>query len=199
MRQALVYIHGKGGNPREAEHYKRLFSDWEVLGFDYSAQNPWEALQEFQTFFAELVGQYDSIRLVAVSIGAYFALYALAKQPIEKAYLISPIVDMERLIKDMMAWTGVTEDELQSKVVIPTEFGDDLSWEYLFYVRKHPIQITFPALILYGEKDALVSYETISAFAERWDVPLTIMKGGEHWFHTKEQMAFLDQWIRENR
>jgi hypothetical protein len=26
--------------------------------------------------------------------------------------------------------------------------------------------------------------------------PLTIMNGGEHWFHTAEQMAFLDKWIR---
>ena len=26
---------------------------------------------------------------------------------------------------------------------------------------------------------------------------LTVMEGGEHWFHTEEQMAFLDNWIKE--
>ena len=31
----------------------------------------------------------------------------------------------------------------------------------------------------------------------RKDLPLTMMAGGEHWFHTAEQMAFLDRWIRE--
>jgi len=28
---------------------------------------------------------------------------------------------------------------------------------------------------------------------------LTVMKGGEHWFHTKEQMAFLDAWIKRSQ
>ena len=26
---------------------------------------------------------------------------------------------------------------------------------------------------------------------------LTVMEGGEHWFHTKEQMRFLDRWMQE--
>ena len=35
--------------------------------------------------------------------------------PIEKAMLISPIVDMERIILDMMKFENVTEDELKLK------------------------------------------------------------------------------------
>ena len=27
------------------------------------------------------------------------------------------------------------------------------------------------------------------------DATLTVMEGGEHWFHTEEQMDFLDRWI----
>lgn len=26
---------------------------------------------------------------------------------------------------------------------------------------------------------------------------LTIMKNGEHWFHTGEQMDFLDRWLKQ--
>ena len=52
--------------------------------------------------------------------------------------------------------------------------------------------------MLYGEKDNLTSYATISAFAQRIQAPLTVMSGGEHWFHTPEQMAFLDDWIRSS-
>lgn len=33
-------------------------------------------------------------------------------------------------------------------------------------------------------------------FAEKHQAELTVMEGGEHWFHTEEQMAFLDDWIR---
>ena len=39
--------------------------------------------------------------------------------------------------------------------------------------------------------------ETVSAFAKRYHADLTVMPGGEHWFHTGEQMQFLDHWIRE--
>ena len=38
--------------------------------------------------------------------------------------------------------------------------------------------------------------EVHQAFAEQTGAEMTVMEGGEHWFHTEEQMAFLDQWIR---
>ena len=114
---------------------------------------------------------------------------------IEKAYFISPIVDMEKLITDMMAWANVTEDELKKQGVIHTGFGEDLSWEYLCYVRSHPIHWDCPTAILYGSRDDLTSYDTIKAFAEKHQADLTIMENGDHWFHTEEQMKFLDSWI----
>ncbi len=49
--------------------------------------------------------------------------------------------------------------------------------------------------ILYGSKDT--SYENIAAFAEKHNAKLTVMENGEHWFHTEEQMRFLDNWIGE--
>lgn len=117
---------------------------------------------------------------------------------ISKALFISPIVNMEKLIADMMLWANVTEDELQNKKEIPTVFGETLSWEYLCYVRKHPIEWNIPTCILYGEKDNLTSRETISEFAYKIGADLTIMEDGEHWFHTNEQMQFLDDWIHRS-
>ena len=32
-------------------------------------------------------------------------------------------------------------------------------------------------------------------FVQRTNSTLSIMKNGEHWFHTDEQMKFLDEWI----
>ena len=44
MDKAILYIHGKGGNPKEAELLiKRSFEEYDVIGFDYSSQSPWEA------------------------------------------------------------------------------------------------------------------------------------------------------------
>ena len=95
----------------------------------------------------------------------------------------------------MMKWARVTEAELEAQGVIHTEFGEDLSWEYLSYVRSHPVKWTVPTQILYGQNEQLTPLAEIQAFAEQHNAELTVMENGEHWFHTAEQMAFLDAWI----
>lgn len=196
MKELLVYVHGKGGSAEEAEHYRPLFTSGDVVGFDYRAQTPWEAQAEFQRFFDAQRSEYDAITLLANSIGAFFSLSALSQAQVDRALFISPIVNMQRLIEDMMDWAGVSEEELQRKGEIPTDFGETLSWDYLCYVRSHPIRWTIPTRILYGERDQLTSIATLSAFAEEARAQVTIMPGGEHWFHTDAQMAFLDAWFR---
>lgn len=195
MKNIVIYVHGKGGSAEEAEHYKPLFPEAEVVGFDYHAAAPWEAKDEFPQVFTEQRKRCDSLALVANSIGAFFSMSSLDGTMIDKAYFISPVVDMEKLIGSMMMWAGVTERELAEKLEIPTEFGETLSWDYLAYVRVHPISWHIPTRILYGAHDNLTSLETISAFAKRIGAELTVMPNGEHWFHTEEQMRFLDSWI----
>lgn len=198
MKELLVYVHGKGGSAEEAERYRPLFTRGDVLGFDYCAQTPWEAKNEFQSVFNALGKNYDKITLLANSIGAFFSMSALTESYIDKALFISPIVNMEKLICDMMTWAQVTEDELQRRGEISTDFGETLSWEYLSYVRAHPIKWAVPTAILYGDKDNLTSLSTVTAFAEETGATLTVMPGGEHWFHTDEQLAFLDEWFKRS-
>ena len=195
MRRFVIYVHGKGGCAEEAKHYQPLFPDSDVIGFDYHAQTPWEAKEEFPRFFDLHSEGYDSVILIANSIGAFFSMNALGEKNISQAMFISPIVNMEQLIANMMMWSHVTENELEIKKEIPTEFGETLSWEYLCYVRKHPIKWSVPTCILYGGKDQLTSWETVSGVADQIGAKLTVMKDGEHWFHTEEQMKVLDQWI----
>ena len=195
MRRFVIYVHGKSGCAEEAKHYHPLFPDSDVIGFDYHAQTPWEAKEEFPRFFDLHSEGYDSVILIANSIGAFFSMNALGEKNISQAMFISPIVNMEQLIADMMMWSHVTENELEIKKEIPTEFGETLSWEYLCYVRKHPIKWSVPTCILYGGKDQLTSRQTVSGFADQIGAKLTVMKDGDHWFHTKEQMKVLDQWI----
>ena len=135
MKELIIYVHGKGGNADEAEHYKQLFTASDVIGFDYHSQNPWDAKEEFSKFVDSYSAKYDSVILVANSIGAFFCLSSLSDKQIDKAFLISPIVNMEKLICDMMLWANVNESELAEKKEIKTDFGETLSWEYLCYVR----------------------------------------------------------------
>ena len=48
MKNAVIYVHGKGGNAEEANRYKHFFDDsFEIIGFDYKSLNPWNAKIEF--------------------------------------------------------------------------------------------------------------------------------------------------------
>jgi pimeloyl-ACP methyl ester carboxylesterase len=199
MKELVVYIHGKGGWAGESEHYKPLFPECEVIGLDYQTFTPWETGEEIREAVIKLKANYDDIVLIANSIGAFFSMNAGIGAMIRCAYFISPVVDMEQLILNMMSWANITEKELEEKGVIPTSFGEDLSWDYLCYVREHPVCWTVPTRILYGSRDNLTSYETIAAFAKTDDAELTVMEEGEHWFHTDEQMQFLDKWIIERK
>ena len=195
-KTAVLYVHGRGGSGAECEHYRPLFPGCEVFGLDYKAQVPWEAGAEIRKAAEGLRAGHEGLILAANSIGAFFAMNSGADALIREAFFISPIVDMEGLILRMMAMANVTEAELRDRGVIPTDFGEELSWEYLSWVRQHPAAWTAPTHILYGSCDNLTPFEVIRSFAERHGADLAVMEGGEHWFHTAEQLRFLDDWIK---
>ena len=196
MKNAVIYIHGKYGTAEEAEHYKKIFNEADIIGFKYTSEYPWDFQKEFSNFIENIYTKYKKISIIANSIGVYFTMLSLTNRNIEKAFFISPIVDMEKLITDMMVSENITEEELYKKKKIKTSFGEILSWDYLTFARKNPIEWNIPTYILYGENDDLTSYETILNFTNKSKANLTIMRDGEHWFHTDEQIEFLNNWIK---
>ena len=196
MKNVVIYIHGKYGTAEEAEYYKKFFNKADIIGFEYTSEYPWDFQKEFSNFIDNIYIKYKKISIIANSIGAYFTMLSLTNKNIEKAFFISPIVDMEKLITDMMVSENITEEELYKKKEIKTSFGEILSWDYLTFARKNPIEWNIPTYILYGENDDLTSYETILNFTNKSKANLTIMKGGEHWFHTDEQIEFFNNWIK---
>ena len=65
-----------------------------------------------------------------------------------------------------------------------------------FRRRSRSFMWNIPTGILYGKKDDMTSLETITNFAHTINASLTIFDKGEHWFHTEEQMDFLDTWVK---
>ena len=198
MRRFVIYVHGKGGCAEEAKHYHPLFPDSDVIGFDYHAQTPWEAKEEFPRFFDLHSEGYDSVILIASSIGAFFSMNALGEKNISQAMFVSPIVDMERLITDMMIWSKVTEEELESKKEIPSPV-DTLRWDYYQYIISHPItQWSIPTAILYGGKDNLQPEESVRAFAEKFGCSLTVSENSEHPFMAQSDALIVENWLCRN-
>ena len=150
MKHLVIYVHGKGGSAAEADRLRAICPDFDVLGEDYRGELPWEAAPQIAAAYDEARRQYEHIILLANSIGAYFTMLALGDQAPDRALFVSPVLDMERLILDMMAWAGVSEQALCERGEVPTDFGETLSWAYLCYVREHPIAWQVPTEILYA-------------------------------------------------
>lgn len=197
MKKVILYIHGKGGSYLEAEQYKKNCIGFDIIGIDYDEYLPWIVQNQIQSVYDEASERYDYIYVIANSIGAYFAMLTLQTCDIEKALFISPVLDMECLILDMMSWADVSEMDLREKGEIPTDFGETLSWKYLCFVRENLIIWNVPTEILYAGNDNLTSRQTVNEFINSHNAHLTVMENGEHWFHTDEQLAFLDVWMKE--
>jgi len=191
MKNLVVYIHGKGGTAAESKHYKKFFPNTEVIGFDYKAENVWEAKEEFQKFFKPL----ENVTIIANSIGAFYAMHALSEKNIDRAFFISPFIDMENFILEMLKVANVTEENLREAKEFISESGENLSWKYLCYVRENPIVWKVPTHILCGDRDLFTPLESMKKFATQINATLTVMQGGTHFFHTPEQIIFLDNWL----
>lgn len=207
----FLFIHGRNGQKEEAERFAEIAcpKGYQVMSFDlpehgerineHGTFDPWHAVPEFRTILSEARKRWNHISVRANSIGAYFSMLSFAGEPIDRYLFVSPILDMEQLIGNMMLWSGVTEERLKKEKIIPTNFGETLSWEYLSYVREHRIIAwNVPTSILYGTEDNLTDRKTVDAFAGRFSCELTVMEGGEHWFHTPEQLEVLGRWERES-
>ena len=205
-RKVYLYVHGKNSCKEEAERFANTAcaAGWQVLAIDLPEHGarrgrpekllPWVAVPEIQAVYARMKPVWAHIRLYGVSIGAWLAMQALQEDAPEKTLLVSPVVDMNALITNMMQGAAVTEEQLQAAGKIPTSFGETLSWPYLCWVREHPLQWHTPTQVLYGDKDALTSRAVMERFRRQSGAHLTILQGGEHWFHTEVQLAVLQSW-----
>ncbi|MDY4509033.1 MAG: alpha/beta hydrolase [Candidatus Faecousia sp.] len=117
----FLYIHGKMGRKEEAAHLAEIVypMGYQVLSIDLPGHGertgemerfvPWKVVPELQAVYANTQKRWKKISLYANSIGAYFSLLALRDAKSEKSLFVSPILDMEKLIRDMMGWAGVTQ------------------------------------------------------------------------------------------
>lgn len=206
-----LYVHGQGGNREEAKEFAEIAAEYgyQVLSMDLPEHGarpkenpsfePWNVVPELSRIMVFCKQNWTDISLFANSIGAWFSMLAFANGDLKDCLFVSPVVDMVDLISHMMARANVSESRLAQEKQISTDFGQTLSWQYWLYAREHPVRTwNSPTRILSGEKDTLVDTATIEAFSKRFGCAWTVMKEGEHWFHTGQQLGVLFDWVRQS-
>ncbi len=143
--------------------------------------------------------RFETIGLIANSIGAYFSLLAFKDETLQQCLFLSPLVDMNRMIDNMMKWFDITEERLQTKQEIATPIGQTLYWDYYQYVKQNPItKWEHPTSILYGEKDTVCEFETVASFAKQFVCNLETSPFSEHYFHTDQDLKVYRNWLRKH-
>lgn len=158
--------------------------------------NPPNCAEELEHILAYASGLSEHISLFACSIGAYFSMMAYKDAAIQRAFFLSPLVNMRRMIENMMLWFEVSKDRLEQEKEVATPMKT-LYWDDYQYALNHPVRWDKPTAILYGEKDELCEYEYLQHFATVTQAELTVMPGSGHFFHTQEQLNFYRQWLKE--
>lgn len=207
--RVYVHVHGKMSRKEYAESFAAIAETkgYQTLSFDLPEHGERtdskrcdvrNGVADLKTISDYAFANWERVSFCACSIGAYFSLNAYNAMPFEKALFQSPIVDMERLVKNMMLWSGVTEAELESKKEIPSPV-DTLRWDYYQYIISHPItQWNIPTAILYGGKDNLQPEESVRAFAEKFGCSLTVSENSEHPFMAQSDAPIVENWLCRN-
>lgn len=206
-----IFIHGKNGNKEEAAAFAEIVCSkgYQILSMDLPGHGerkneigdfvPWKVVPELQSIIKYSKKHWNQIDLRANSIGAWFGMQAYQDETLTKSLFVSPVLDMEQLIKDMMQRAAVTEKDLEEQKVIPTSFGETLDWNFYQYTKMNPIsKWNSQTWILYADKDNLTSRQTVDDFVVRFQSKLTAVEDAEHWFHTSEQLKVLNHWIQKN-
>jgi alpha-beta hydrolase superfamily lysophospholipase len=207
--KVYIAVHGKMSDKYEAAGFaeKAEKKGYQTVSFDLPEHGDrkgedypcmiWNGVHDLKAVGDHVLRNWNNVSLYASSLGAYFSLLAYKGLPLEKGIFLSPVLDMARLIQNLMAKNGVSERELKEKQEIKVP-GDTLYWDYYSYARDNPVvKWDASTAILYGAADDITEPETVEDFMRRFNCGLTVLKGGEHWFHTERQLAFLDKWLDE--
>lgn len=207
----FIYVHGKKSCKEEARNFAEIAvrHGYQTLSFDLPqhgertddkvACDVWNGTSELGIIGEYVRSRWDKVSLFACSLGAYFALLAYKDYPFEKCLLLSPILNMEHLIQDMMKWINIEQEILREKRIIPTPMGETLDWDYYIFAKENPIgKWSVPTSLLFGSEENLTRWDDINSFVQYNGCELTVMEDGEHYFHTEKQLAFLEKWITEH-
>ena len=205
--RVYLFVHGKCASKEDAEALARIVvpRGYQVLSFDLpdhgdrkaegrlcNVQNGVEDLNKVMDFVRS---QWPSVSLFANSLGAYLSLVAFRDFSFENCLFSSPILDMQRLIENMMSWFN----ELEAQGEIPTPIGENLSWAYYSYVKAHPVEVwESPTAIIYPALDNLTELSVLEDFKRRFGAQVQVVPGSEHYMCSEAELEILDRWMAEH-
>ncbi|MEG0366683.1 MAG: alpha/beta hydrolase [Coprobacillus sp.] len=210
--KVIIAVHGNMSNkediPIEILANVAVSKNYQVLSFDlpeHGDRKGEETLCKVKECISDLVvimkyvkDNWDEVSLFANSIGAYFSLLAYQDEQIKNAWFLSPVINMQRIIENMMKWFQIPELQLQQEQAIATPIGQTLYWDYYCYVKENPLtKWNVQTYILYGDKDEMCEKDTVFDFVDKYNSKLQIVENCEHYFCDEYQLNEFEIWLSQ--
>ena len=208
--KVYLHVHGKMSRKEYAEDFARIAQEkgYQTLSFDLPMHGEraaeqtrcdiWNGVHDLKQIGAYAFSNWKEVSLAACSLGAFFSLHAYPLLEFQNCLFQSPILDMEYLIRQMMAWFGITQERFAAEQEIETPV-DTMSWAYYQYVKTHPVsRWEIPTHILYGAKDHMQSRAVVEAFAKQHGCKLTVSENSEHPFMAEADRQIVADWLYGN-
>lgn len=208
--KVYLFVHGKMASKECAEYFAKVAQQkgYQTISFDLPQHGEraeenercdiWNGMRDLAVIGEYVSAQWKEVCLFACSLGAYFSLNAYNTYHFRKCLFQSPILDMEYLIKQMMLWFDVSEEQLERELEVDTPI-DVLSWAYYRYVLEHPVEKwDIPTHILYAGQDDLQSLQVINDFVAKHNCRLDISENSKHPFMEEADAEIVNQWLLEN-
>lgn len=122
-KAVILAVHGNMSNkedvPIEIFAKHAITNGYQLISFDLPEHGERKAentpckvqycVKDITTIMNYIKSHWEHVSLFAISMGAYFSLLSLKNEKIGKTWFLSPVVDMQRIIENMMLWFGVSE------------------------------------------------------------------------------------------
>ena len=207
--RAVIGVHGQLGDKRDpvlarcaeviASHGDHLLTfDLPAHGErrDGTAFTAKAASGEVRDFVQLAREEANKISLLAISVGAYAALCDTPSGTFERAWLVSPLLDLERYVRDVMSTYSVTDERLEAKTVINTPRAS-LSWPDLCFLTEHPVRLDMPSWTIRGSRDDVVPMEALSRFLSAPGAELVEIAGGPHFLGEPPYLDTVASWFEQ--
>ena len=167
----------------------------QALSTQFELQNCVDDLNIILSFVKK---SWSMISLFACSIGVYLSLQAYKNESLKQSLFLSPVIDMRQMIEKMMTTEDVSIKRLKREKKIVTTSGQVFNWDDYQYVLENPIvSWNNKTAVLYGSLDDQCEYALIKMFTEKYHCEFAIIEGGEHFFHTEEQLTQFTSWLEK--
>ena len=207
--RAVVGVHGQFSNKHDPVMSRcgDVIASWgdQLITFDLPAHGdrqddkaftPMDASPEVRAFARLARSQSTEVSLLANSIGAYFSLCDTPAGTFDRAWMVSPLLDLEYYIRDIMAEYSVTDEQLEAQTVIDTPRGV-LERSYLRFVEEHPARLNAPSWMIRGDQDEMVPLNALSRFVGAPGVELVQVEGGQHFLGQPPHLDTVVAWFEE--